>query len=109
MIIFFIQSKLLIHGSVICVFSIRRLKNCDLVVFAAENFFIRGSKTNYTFCIFRIICIYLSVTYKNKPVGIKVFINNDLTVGNDEESVRIQTLTENIAQVVNKIGRDGFE
>ena len=65
-----------------------------LLVFAAENFFIRVSKTNDTHCIFRIICIYLPATYQNKGVGIKAFIINDLTVTNDEESVQIQTLTE---------------
>lgn len=33
----------------------------------------------------------------------------DLTVGDDEESVHIQTLAKDIAQVANDIGRDGFE
>ena len=32
-----------------------------------------------------------------------------LTAENDEESVQIQILTANIAEIVNGIGRDGFE
>lgn len=32
-----------------------------------------------------------------------------LTAENDEESVQIQTLTANIAEIANGIGRDGFE
>ncbi|KAL9912861.1 tigger transposable element-derived protein 1-like [Glossina fuscipes fuscipes] len=32
-----------------------------------------------------------------------------LTAENDEESMKIQTLTANIAEIANAIGRDGFE
>ncbi|KAL9872898.1 uncharacterized protein ACN427_013954 isoform 1-T2 [Glossina fuscipes fuscipes] len=31
-----------------------------------------------------------------------------LTAGKDEESVQVQTLTANIAEIANEIGRDGF-
>ena len=49
------------------------------------------------------------IVARTEAIHIEFMLWPDLIVGNDEESVQIQTLTENISQVANGIGRDGFE